>query len=103
MITGVIIFVMMPKMVLFQPNPNSPLHPKLVNRIMDRIVTDVTKAEPGRHSRDEAARCPPLVSEVKKECVALAENIRRRPLPAKDSILVGRCDKSYIVPRPRPQ
>ena len=55
-ITNVIIVVMVPKMVLLQPKPNSTLHRKMVNSVMDRIVTDVTEAEPGRHSRGKAAQ-----------------------------------------------
>jgi hypothetical protein len=57
---------MMPKMVLFQPKPNSSLHPKIVNRMMDRIVADITEDEPGKHRRGERVRCPLLVSDIKK-------------------------------------
>jgi hypothetical protein len=43
-----------------------------VDRIMDRIVTDITKAELGRHSRGEAARCPPPVSDIKKRMCGIS-------------------------------
>jgi len=54
---------------------------QMVNRILDRIVADITEDEPGKHRRGEAAyvrrQCPTL----RKGCVALAENIRSGPLP----------------------
>src|ERR1700731_1388156 len=49
--TGLVLFIMMAQVMLLQPKPNSILHGEMVRRIVNRVVTDITKSETGRYRR----------------------------------------------------
>ena len=40
---------MMAQVILLQPKPNAALHGKVVDRVMDRVVTSVAEDEAGKH------------------------------------------------------
>src|SRR4029077_11453573 len=54
-VADMIVVVVMTQMVLLQPKPNPPLHGKVMDRVMDRVVANVAKPKPGGDSRRETA------------------------------------------------
>ncbi len=50
-ISDVIIFVMVAEMVLLQPEPDASLHGKMVRRVMEHVVGNVTEDQSGKHAR----------------------------------------------------
>src|SRR6185436_11575371 len=53
-VPDVIIFVVMAKMVLLQPEEYAAFHRKMVRRIMQHVVTDIAKHQSGERARREA-------------------------------------------------
>src|SRR6266404_1241792 len=49
--TGLVLFIMMAQMILLQPKPNAILHGEMVRRVVNHVVTDITKRETGRYWR----------------------------------------------------
>src|SRR5436309_15183386 len=46
---SVIVVIMMTKMILFQPQPDSAFHGEMVYRVMDRVVTNVAEDQPRKN------------------------------------------------------
>ena len=45
---------MMAEMVLLQPEPQAPLHGKMMRRVMEHVIADVAKNQSGKHARRQA-------------------------------------------------
>src|SRR5438270_8198280 len=54
-VSGVIIFVMMAKMILFQPEPHAAFDGEMVCRVVQHIITDVTENQSAKHARRQIA------------------------------------------------
>src|SRR2546421_7297218 len=52
-VAGMIILVMVLEMILFQPPPHALLHRKVVRRIMDCLIKNVTNTQAGKDGRSE--------------------------------------------------
>ena len=48
---GLVLFIMMAQVILLQPKPNSIPHGEMVRRVVNRVVTHITKRETGRYWR----------------------------------------------------
>ena len=53
-VPDVIIFVVMAKMILLQPEQYAAFHRKMVRRIMEHVVTDIAKHQSGERAGRKA-------------------------------------------------
>ena len=53
-VPSMIIFVVMPKMVLLQPQQYAAFHRKMVRGIMEHVVTNVAEYQSGEHTGRKA-------------------------------------------------
>src|SRR5438874_624242 len=53
----VIVVIVMTKMILLQPQPDTAFHREMMHRIMDRVVADVAEDQTGKDGGCNSAKC----------------------------------------------